>query len=214
MFTGLIETVGRLSRVDSLGQARRLTVSSSLPASELNHGDSIAVDGICLTVVGTGEGTFVVEVIPETLRCSTLGTAEPGRRLNLERALRLGGRLGGHLLQGHVDASQPVVGLLRAGEDYRLQVALGPPIAPYVALKGSIALNGVSLTVAGLADGQFEVALIRETLERTTLSDLRPGDRVHVEVDLVARYLESLLAGRSGTAPPRVSTRSIHRRQG
>jgi riboflavin synthase len=147
---------------------------------------------VCLTVVERRGERFWADAVAETLSRSTLGRARPGQRVNLERALRLGARLGGHLVQGHVDATAPVVDVRRRGDDHRLRVALPPGLRRYAALKGSIALHGVSLTVAALGEDWLEVALVPETLGRTTLGDLRPGDPVNVEVDLVARYLERL----------------------
>jgi riboflavin synthase len=202
MFTGLVETVGRVAEVARRGGALRLAIASSLPVAEMEHGESVAVDGVCLTVVERRGDRFCADVVPETLRRSTLSDVRPGRRVNLERALQLGDRLGGHLVQGHVDATAALRAVHRRGGDYRLQVALGEEIRPYVAYKGSIALQGVSLTVAAVDREAFEVALVPETLERTTLADLRRGDAVNVEVDLLARYLERLLEGR-GPGPPR-----------
>jgi riboflavin synthase len=196
MFTGLIETVGRVAEVRHRTGARRLGVASSLPVAELELGESVAVDGVCLTVAERRGDRFFADVVPETLRRSTLADVRPGRSVNLERALRLGDRLGGHLVQGHVDATAPVRAVHRQRGEWRLEVQLVPEILPYVAFKGSVALQGVSLTVAAVTGEGFEVALVPTTLERTTLGDLRRGDRVNVEVDLLARYLERLLATR------------------
>jgi len=202
MFTGLVETVGDVVEVEPSGEALRLTIDSPIDAATIEHGESIAVDGVCLTVVECREGRFCVDVIPETLRCTGLADVRPGRRVNLERSLCLGDRLGGHLVQGHVDAAARVRAV-QPGDDYRLGVELPPDLRPYVALKGSVALDGVSLTVAGLDATGFEVALIPETLERTTLGARRAGDRINVEVDLLARYLERLLqTRRSGPGGP------------
>jgi riboflavin synthase len=192
MFTGLVETVGRVVEATRRGGALRLGIASSLPVAEMEHGESVSVDGVCLTVVERRGDRFFADVVPETLRCSTLGDARTGRRVNLERSLRLGDRLGGHLVQGHVDATAPVRAVRRLHGDYRVEVALVPEIRSYVAYKGSIAVQGVSLTVAGLGGEGFEVALVPETVGRTTLGELRQGDRVNVEVDLLARYLERL----------------------
>jgi len=185
--------------VEPSGAALRLAIESSLDVAKIEHGESIAVDGVCLTVVERRADRFCVDVIPETLRCTALADVRPGRRVNLERSLSLGDRLGGHLVQGHVDAAA-LVRAVQFGDDYRLGVELPPDLRPYVALKGSVALDGVSLTVAGLDATGFEVALIPETLERTTLGARRAGDRINVEVDLLARYLERLLQTR-GAAP-------------
>jgi len=195
MFTGLVATVGEVVHVGKREGALRLAVESSLPTDEMSRGESVAVDGVCLTVVRLEPGRFFVDVIPETLRCTTLDGIDVGRRVNLERALALHDRLGGHLVQGHVDATAPVRDV-RDGADYRLVVGHAPQTRRYTATKGSIAVQGVSLTVAAVDEAGFEVALIPETLERTTLGDLRVGDRVNLEVDLLARYLERLLETR------------------
>ena len=176
MFTGIVETTGGVVEVEPSGAALRLAIESSLDVAKIEHGESIAVDGVCLTVVERRADRFCVDVIPETLRCTALADVRPGRRVNLERSLRLGDRLGGHLVQGHVDAAA-LVRAVQDGDDYRLGVELPPEIRPYVALKGSVALDGVSLTVAGLDATGFEVALIPETLERTTLGARIPRGR-------------------------------------
>jgi riboflavin synthase len=195
MFTGLIETVGRLADVRPGRGLSRLAVASPLPVEELTRGESVAINGVCLTVVGSEGDRFRVEAVAETLARTTLGGLRAGARVNLERALRVGDRLGGHWVQGHVDGTVRVSEVRRAGGDHRVWLDLPAPLRRYVALKGSVALDGVSLTVSGLAGERFEVALIPETLERTTLSALRPGDRLNVEVDLLARYLERLGTG-------------------
>jgi len=197
MFTGIVETVGRVHGIEARGEALRLAIESALPLEEMRAGESVAVDGVCLTVVRHGEGLFHADVIPETLRHTTLGRLAPGAKVNLERALRVGDRLGGHMVQGHVDATADLRAVRQEGEDYRMELAATAEIRRYVAYKGSITLQGVSLTVAGLtAEAGFEVALIPETLERTTLGGFVAGDPVNVEVDLVARYLERLLNAR------------------
>jgi len=196
MFTGLVETVGEVVEAEPKDGALRLGIASSYATAQMEHGESVAVDGVCLTVVERKDDRFCADVVPETLRCTTLAGVGPGRRVNLERALTLSERLGGHLVQGHVDATAPVLEVRHTAGDYRLVVGLVPEIRRYVAYKGSIALAGVSLTVAGLDETDFEVALVPETLERTTLGGLRAGDRVNVEVDLLARYLERLLETR------------------
>jgi riboflavin synthase len=196
MFTGLVETVGRVVEVTRRGGALRLGVASSLAVAEMERGESVSVDGVCLTVVECRGDRFFADVVQETMRRSTLSDVRPGRRVNLERSLRVGDRVGGHLVQGHVDATATVRAVRRQVGDYRLDIDFVPEIRPYLAFKGSVALQGVSLTVAGLSRDGFAVALVPETLERTTLGDLRTGDRVNVEVDLLARYLERLLEAR------------------
>lgn len=197
MFTGLVEGMGRVGAVAPGHGLTRLTLETPFPAGELALGESVAVDGVCLTATSLLAGGFSVDAVAETLRLTTLGRLRPGDPVNLERALRVGDRLGGHLVQGHVDGTAEVLRVTRDGGDVRLRVALPGALRPYVAHKGSIALSGVSLTVAAVDSAGFEVALIPETLSRTTLGRLGPGDRVNVEVDLVARYLEGLLGVRT-----------------
>jgi riboflavin synthase len=198
MFTGLIETIGTVREVVARRGSARLSIASSLPVREMSDGESVAVDGACLTVSRRAGDRFFADAVAETLARTTLGELRPGARVNLERALRFGDRLGGHLVQGHVDVVAKVLRVVRKGDDYRLRVELPASIAPYVAEKGSIALHGVSLTVSAVADREFEVALVPETLRRCTLERARAGDRVNVEVDLLARYLERMSGWRSG----------------
>lgn len=193
MFTGLIETLGRIVEVAPRGGSTRLGIASPLPRDELQDGESIAVDGVCLTVSERRGDRFFADVVAETLQRSTLGTLRPGRNVHLERSLRFGARLGGHLVAGHVDTTSKVDEVLRRGDDHRLWLRSEPQIARYLAFKGSVALQGVSLTVASIEAQRFSVVLVPTTLQKTLLGELRPGDAVNVEVDLVARYLERLL---------------------
>lgn len=202
MFTGLIEASGRVERVVARAGATRLAIASDLPVASMKDGESVAVDGVCLTVAKRSGRIFEAEAVAETLARTTLGSLRVGETVHLERALALGDRLGGHLVQGHVDAVARVQGLKRRGGDVRLEVALPSALRGLVALKGSISLQGVSLTVSAVSARAFEVALIPETLARTKLGSLRRGDGLNVEVDLLARYLEALLRGR-----PRPRTR-------
>jgi riboflavin synthase len=197
VFTGLIEALGRVVEVTPRRGSTRLGIVSALPLSELREGQSVAVDGVCLTVAGLRRDRFVADVVAETLSRSTLGGLRPGGKVNLERAVRVGDPLGGHLVAGHVDATVEVTGTRRHGDDHRLSVTLPRELSRYVALKGSVALQGVSLTVAGVGEGGFDVALVPHTLRQTTLAGLRPGDRLNLEVDLLARYLERLLPARN-----------------
>jgi len=169
--------------------------------AKLTDGESIAVDGVCLTVAARRGDRFHADAVAETLSVTTLGHLSVGDSVNLERSLCLGDRLGGHLVQGHVDGTAAVQRVQRRGDDFRVRVELGPELRPYVARKGSVALQGASLTVAALGPDWFEVVLIPATLTRTTLGRLRPGDRVNVEVDLLARYLERLYVERKQAAP-------------
>ncbi len=192
MFTGLIETVGTIrEKVPGSGSVR-FGIESDLPLGEMVDGESVAVDGVCLTVVRRSGRRFYADAIAETLGLSTLGGLRPGARVNLERALRMGDRLGGHLVQGHVDGTGKIREVVRKGDDYRLRITLPEDLRRYVAWKGSIAIQGVSLTVSALEGDWFEVALIPETLTRTNLGSIRRGAAANLEVDLMARYLARL----------------------
>lgn len=193
MFTGLIETIGTLREKREGRGAVRVAIESDLPLEHMKDGESVAVNGVCLTVVKRAGRRFHADVIRETLDHTTLGSLRPGQKVNLERALALGDRLGGHLVQGHVDGTGDVLEQVRQGDDHRLRIALPDELARYVAWKGSIAVDGVSLTVSAVDDDRFEVALIPETLANTGLGSLRRGDAVNLEVDLMARYLARLL---------------------
>jgi riboflavin synthase len=196
MFTGLIESVGHVRRVVPAKGATRLTIETELPVAAMRDGESVAVDGVCLTVTRRSGRQFEAEAVPETLSRTTLGDLRTGDAVHLERSLAVGDRLGGHLVQGHVDAVAKVIALRRRGHDVRLEVALPKGLRGLVAAKGSIALHGVSLTVSALRSRSFEVALIPETLVRTRFGGLRPGDGLNVEADLIARYLEALMKAR------------------
>lgn len=196
MFTGLIATVGRVTRVVPGAGATRLAIATDLPVAAMRDGESVAVDGVCLTIACRSGKVFEVDAVAETLKRTTLGVLRAGDPVHLERALALGDRLGGHLVQGHVDAVAKVVTLRRRGGDVRLTVALPASLRGLVAQKGSIAVHGVSLTVSAVTSRSFEVALIPETLARTKLGGVRPGEGLNVEVDLVARYLDALMRGR------------------
>jgi riboflavin synthase len=201
MFTGLISDVGVVERLDPRAGGARITIRpASLPVDELVPGESVACNGACLTVVERGGGRMSFDAVPETLARTTLGSWKAGTRVNLERALRLSDRLGGHLVQGHVDAVGKVLARAAEGQGARLTVWMPAAIAPLVAEKGSIAVDGVSLTVASAGRDRFEVALIPETLSRTVLGDAAPGTPVNLEVDVVARHVARLreFAGAAG----------------
>jgi riboflavin synthase len=199
MFTGLISDVGTVDSIERTEAGARLRIATAL-APELAGGDSVAVGGVCLTVTELDAASFAADVMNQTLRLTALGELAGGDRVNLEPALRASDRLGGHVVQGHVDATGEVASVKADGFATRMVVSVAPEIARYVVERGSVALDGVSLTVAGLheEDG-FEVSLIPETLERTTLGSLRPGARLNVEVDVIARYAERLLQGFTGS---------------
>ena len=198
MFTGLVREVGTVERADRSEAGARLRVRAEL-AQELRAGDSVAVAGVCLTVTERVKGAFEADAINQTLSLTTLGDLRDGDRVNLEPALRAGDPLGGHLVQGHVDAVATVSGIRKDGDSRRVRIELPAELARYVAPRGSIALDGVSLTVAGAGDAELEVALIPETLARTTLGALCTGDRTNVEVDLIARHVERLVQGFTGS---------------
>ena len=185
MFTGLVQGTGTLR---SLGGGR-LRVDAAL---ELARGDSVAVNGVCLTASAVEPTGFAADVMEETLRRTSLGGLAPGDEVNLELALRAGDRLGGHIVQGHVDGTGAVEGVTEEGIGRVLRVSAGAEVLRYVVEKGSIAVDGVSLTVTGVDDEAFTVSLVPETLERTTLGALEPGRLVNLEVDLVAKYVEKL----------------------
>ncbi|GBD07052.1 Riboflavin synthase [bacterium HR21] len=193
MFTGIVEARGRLLRRQKTPTGVRLWIEAPELAAELLPGASIAVSGVCLTVAGTALNCFWVDVIPETLRKTTLGRLRRGATVNLERALALTGRLDGHLVSGHVDCISRVRSVEHSSGEHHLWIALPAPFQQYAILHGSICVDGVSLTIARLRSDAFMVALIPTTLERTTLGELRPGSWVNLEFDLVAKYIERLL---------------------
>ena len=196
MFTGIVAELGEVAGVDHHGDAARLTIRGSTEGVVL--GESIAVNGVCLTVTGILGGTFTADVMGETLSRSGLGALTPGDPVNLERSVRLADRMGGHLVQGHVDATATIISRTPAERWDQVRITLPDAIARYVVEKGSIAVDGISLTVsaltpAGTADGWFEVCLIPETLKRTTLGTRQPGEVVNLEVDVIAKYVERML---------------------
>jgi riboflavin synthase len=188
MFTGLIEASGRLVEQKTTGGGLRLRIASAL-AAELAAGDSLAVNGVCLTVIVAAGGEIVVDVGPETIRVTTLATLLPGSAVNLERPLRADGRLGGHFVQGHVDAIGYVEERKPAEEFEWLTVSFPPELAPFLVLKGSIAVDGISLTVARLSADRFGVQVVPYTLERTNLHAISVRDRVNLECDMVGKYV-------------------------
>lgn len=193
MFTGLVADMGVVERTAPRQGGARLTLRPrALPVDELVLGESVACSGVCLTVVERGGGVVSFDAVPETLARTTVGGWRAGTAVNLERALALSDRLGGHLVQGHVDAVGRVISRAAEGQGARLRIALPAPIAPLVAEKGSIAVDGVSLTVAAVGRDWFEVALIPETLARTTLGGAQPGTPVNLEADVVARHVARL----------------------
>ena len=203
MFTGIVEELGEIAELVPGTDSARITVRGPLVTSDAGPGASIAVNGVCLTVAGLGQGTFTADVMAETLRRSTLGGLAPGARVNLERPVAAGGRFGGHVVQGHVDGTGTVTARTPGDRWEVVRIGLPDDLARYVVEKGSIAVDGVSLTVAGVDEGGFTVSLIPETLARTTLGQRAPGDPVNLEVDVLAKYVERLLPATSATAVAR-----------
>jgi riboflavin synthase len=200
VFTGIVEELGEVVGVDLSGDSARIRIRGPLVTADAARGDSIAINGVCLTVTASQDGEFSADVMGETLDHSSLGDLRAGTVVNLERPVRHDGRLGGHIVQGHVDGTGTILSRQTAGDWERVRISIPAELARYVVDKGSVAVDGISLTVSGVgdhADGSwFEVSLIPETLTRTTLGRQQPGDVVNIEVDLIAKYVERLLVGR------------------
>ena len=199
MFTGLVETTGTILRLERVDRGLHLTLRASLESPDLKIGESIAVDGVCLTVVSLQGDAFTVDVSEETVTRSTLGQRRPGDEVNLERALRLGDRLSGHLVSGHADGTGRVAARQRRGESLVVKFEIPPELSRYLIEKGSVAVNGVSLTVNRYEGRQFEVNVVPHTARASTLGNLKVGDRVNVEVDLIGKYVEKFLLQRIGS---------------
>ncbi len=193
MFTGLVQKVGVLKRLARVQEGWSLTLAHEPWADALVLGESVAVQGACLTVTAVGEGSFTADLLDETLRCTTLRQVREGARVNLERALALGDRLGGHMVSGHVDETGTFASVETRGRDFAWRVACSSEIARQTVLKGSVALDGVSLTVTGVGDDWFEVNLIPHTLRETSLGDRKIGDAMNIEGDLIGKYVARLL---------------------
>ncbi|MCU1507199.1 MAG: riboflavin synthase [Microbacteriaceae bacterium] len=192
MFTGIIEELGEVTAWQQGKDAARVTVRAPLAVSDARHGDSISVSGVCLTVVDQGPDWFTADVMAESIAMSTLNESAGGRRVNIERAAQVGDRLGGHIVQGHVDGTATLLSLEEGSAWRVLRFGLAPDVAPLVARKGSIAVDGVSLTVSAIGRDWFEVSLIPETLSATTLGALAVGDSVNIETDILARHVARL----------------------
>ncbi len=193
MFTGLVEEIGTLHSVQQIRSGRRFVIRAAMVLKELRPSDSISVDGVCLTVVDRSAGDFSVEAVEETLHRSTLVTAEIGQQVNLERALRADGRLGGHFVQGHVDGIGEILSIRHQDLGIWLQIKAARSVTEFLVEKGSIAVDGVSLTIAELRDELVSVAVIPYTLQHTTMGKKKPGDRVNIEVDILGKYVRSFL---------------------
>jgi riboflavin synthase len=204
VFTGIVEELGEVVGMQADGNSAQIQIRGPLVTAGAVRGDSIAINGVCLTVTGIAGGEFTADVMGETLARSSLGNLRAGAAVNLERPLRLDDRLGGHLVQGHVDGTGTIVARKPAGAWQTVRISMPAELARYVIHKGSVAVDGISLTVSALGDGSgpaddpwFEVSLIPETLARTTLGRKQPGEAVNLEVDMIAKYVARLLAGRT-----------------
>lgn len=193
MFTGIIEELGEVIAWDRSGDAARITVRAPLAVSDAGHGDSISVSGVCLTVVDQGADWFTADVMGETIAMSTLAAVNPGQPVNIERAAQVNDRLGGHIVQGHIDGTSTLTSIEQGSAWRVLRFSLAPDVAALVARKGSIAVDGVSLTVSAVGDDWFEVSLIPETLAVTTLGTKDVGDSVNIETDILARHVARLM---------------------
>jgi len=200
MFTGIVETTGRIAAIQASGQDCRLRLEcGAMSLEDTALGDSIAVNGVCLTVITLGPAYFEVDVSRATLACTTLGGLRQGSAVNLEKALRLADRLGGHLVSGHVDGLGELLSRIPEGQSERLQFRVPPELARFISAKGSICIDGVSLTVNAVHVNEFSVQVIPHTQQRTLIGTYQAGTQVNIEVDLIARYLERLLQGRGET---------------
>ena len=199
MFTGIIEELGKVRSVELRGENARIVIDAQLVVEGTNHGDSIAVNGVCLTALDIHNDSFAADVSMETLARSTLGSLKPGTPVNLERSVTPATRLGGHIVQGHVDARGQFLSVEDHGESWTVRFAYPKEIARYLVFKGSVAVEGISLTIAALTEEYFEVAIIPKTWEVTNLSSLNVGDGVNLEVDVIGKYVERLLEFRNPT---------------
>ena len=196
MFTGIIEELGTVRSVEARGENARMVIEARVVTEGTNHGDSISVNGVCLTALDVSPDSFAADVSKETLQRSTLGTLKSGTLVNLERAVTPATRLGGHMVQGHVDGRGEFMSVADHGESWTIRIRFPKELARYLVFKGSVAVEGISLTIAALSQDYFEVAIIPKTWEVTNLSHLKPGDHVNLEVDVIGKYVERLLAFR------------------
>jgi riboflavin synthase len=199
MFTGIIEELGRVREIEKRGEGARIIIQARIVTEDAHNGDSIAVNGVCLTALDVKSDSFAADVSKETLFRSTLGCLKQGSPVNLERAVTPATRLGGHIVQGHVDARGKFLGSEDHGESWTFRFAYPQEIGRYLVFKGSVTVEGISLTIANLADEYFEIAVIPKTFEVTNFSQLTPGDEVNLESDIIAKYVERILA-KSDTA--------------
>ena len=197
MFTGIIEELGSVRAIEERGENARIVIAARVVTEGTNHGDSISVNGVCLTALDIQPDSFAADVSRETLLRSTLGRLRPGTPVNLERAVTPATRLGGHIVQGHVDARGQLAGIEDHGESWTVRINYPKEIARYLVFKGSVAVEGISLTIAALTEDYFEIAIIPKTWEITNLSHLKSGDDVNIEVDVLGKYIERLLSQNS-----------------
>lgn len=202
MFTGIIEELGQVREIEKRGEDARIVIEARTVTEGSSDGDSIAVNGVCLTALDVQPKSFAADVSKETLFRSTLGNLKPGLPVNLERAVTPATRLGGHIVQGHVDARGTLLGSENHGDSWTFRFAYPKEIARYLVFKGSVAVEGISLTIAELTDDYFEIAVIPKTWEVTNFSQLKPGDEVNLEVDVIGKYVERLLTDRAKSNIP------------
>ena len=202
MFTGLIEDVGRVQRLERRGSSAKLAVTTAIPCAELALGDSVSVNGVCLTVTSIAAPMLAFDVSPETLDKSGLGRLSNSDPVNLERALRLSDRLGGHIVTGHIDCTATVASRREESGNIIFTFSLPPENCRYIIAKGSVAIDGISLTVNSVTSDSFSVNIIPHTAEMTTLKDRKAGDLVNIETDIIGKYLERLLTGKTADSPP------------
>jgi riboflavin synthase len=211
MFTGIIEELGRVRALEKRGEGVRVIIDARIVTEGTNEGDSIAVNGVCLTALDVRPGSFAADGSRETLQRSTLGNLRPGSAVNLERAVTPATRLGGHLVQGHVDARGRFLSAEEHGGSWTIRIAYPNEMARYLVFKGSVTVEGISLTVAALAEEHFEIAVIPKTWAVTNLSTLRPGDPVNLEADIIAKYVERILSvgARQGETAPALTVERL-----
>ncbi|MFC1508646.1 riboflavin synthase [Candidatus Omnitrophota bacterium] len=204
MFTGLIEETGTIASIARHGTIVDFTIKATVVTDDIAIGDSVAVNGACLTVTAAGASEFTVQAVEETIRRTTLGGLKSGGSVNLERSLRVGDRLGGHIVQGHVDCTGRIVSVRKSGENMILTLAVAPENARYIVEKGSVAIDGISLTVTTVTNSEFGVSVIPHSLNATTLRNARVGDSVNIETDIIGKYVEKLLHTQKGLTTERL----------
>lgn len=193
MFTGIIEELGKIAAIENHAAGSKITIAANLVTSDVHNGDSISVNGVCLTAIEVSAESFAADVSPETLDRTTLGSLVVGSRVNLERAVTPATRLGGHIVQGHVDGRGTFVSATPEGDFWTVRIGFPPEMAKYLVYKGSVTVEGISLTVAALGNDHFDIAVIPKTWELTNFSTLKPGDAVNLEADVIAKYVERML---------------------